>query len=566
MSDLNALIEQSTAQTIQSQVRRSPQSGVGVVWWMARAGLTIPQWWSPARDRELRSFWKKSDHLAGAIYAMTAKMSAIPFQVIARDQSVKKHVDQAKRINNALQGGAQFGDGWGTFFARFVEDMLTTDNGAFAEIIGPGDPSGPLTGPPITIAHLDSFRCNRTGNAEFPVVYQDTDGRQYKLHYSRVIFISQMTSPIAEMFGVGFCSVSRCVNVSQTLVDILTYKQEKLGSRPHRAILITRGGLDPNDVQEAFQLAESNMDTQGLSRYSKVVVAGSASLQDAGLDMIELASLPEGFNEETSITLGMATIALALGVDARELFPSMGSGATRADALLQHLKQRGKGPGMIIQAVEQAFNFKYLPSHLQMVFDFQDDAQDRQRADIWLVHSNRRVQDLKSGALTKRMVREQMLDVGDLTRSQFERLELADGRTPDGATILALFFSEDPLLQTYLDLGISNVLDVKGNNPEAIIELVREKLSEVAAAMVKETNEVKWFAAYQSMMALIYLQKYYEDPSVIVTTILGDSPPGNLPYQDPRARQRNPGEINQQEEMQPDQNDQNFTEDQDDKE
>ena len=63
--------------------------------------------------------------------------------------------------------------------------------------------------------------------------------------------------------------------------------------------------------------------------------------------------LPDGFDEQTSILYGMAAIALAFGVDARELFPAMSAGATRADALLQHLKQRGKGPGQILQMTEQ---------------------------------------------------------------------------------------------------------------------------------------------------------------------------------------------------------------------
>jgi len=83
------------------------------------------------------------------------------------------------------------------------------------------------------------------------------------------MYASQMTSPIADMFGVGFSAVSRAINVSQTLIDILLYKQEKLGSRPHREIIITKGGLDPNDLREAFMIAESEMDSQGLARYSK---------------------------------------------------------------------------------------------------------------------------------------------------------------------------------------------------------------------------------------------------------------------------------------------------------
>ena len=157
---------------------------------------------------------------------------------------------------------------------------------------------------------------------------------------------------------------------------------ENLGSRPHREVIITKGGLDPHDIQTAFKIAEGSMDAQGLRRYSKVVVAGSQTLPEADIAKYELSQLPKGFDETTFITMGMATIALAFGTDARELFPALTAGATRADALLQHLKQRGKGPGQILQLTERLMNFKFIPPHLKFMTDFQDDAQDQQEAEI----------------------------------------------------------------------------------------------------------------------------------------------------------------------------------------
>ena len=67
------------------------------------------------------------------------------------------------------------------------------------EIIGPGRPSGPIEGAPITVAHLDAARCQRTGNVEYPIIYHDINEQMYKLHYTRVIDVAQMTSPEAEM-------------------------------------------------------------------------------------------------------------------------------------------------------------------------------------------------------------------------------------------------------------------------------------------------------------------------------------------------------------------------------
>lgn len=510
--NIEALVDQSLEASVQSDTENPKSGGIFTVNWMAKAGQYLPPWWSSKRDLHLRKFWKKGDHLSGAIYAMESKMTAIPRRVIARDPSIKEHVEQAIFMTQVVEKGAQFGDGWEKFFGMWVEDLLTQDNGAFAEVIGAGPKTGPIVGAPYSVAHLDSHRCQRTGSVEFPVIYQDTDDNRYKLHYSRVMLASQMTSPIKEMFGVGFCAVSRAVNVSQTLMDILTYKQEKLGSRPVRELIITQGGLIPQDLASAFQLAESKMDNLGLSRYSKIVLAGVSGMPDAAVQRIPLSELPDGFDEQTSITLGMAAIALALGVDARELFPAMSAGATRADALLAHIKQRGKGPGQIIQTVEQLFEAKFLPPHLAFEFDFQDDEQDRQQAEIRNIRAEGTERNINTGALNTRVSREQMAINGDLTRTQFERLELEDGRLADGTSVLTLFYNNSPEYKTYLDMGIADPLDVFAQDPQAMTEMIVQQMQEVARIVANEDDHKEREIAIQSTYALAALLKLYQNP------------------------------------------------------
>lgn len=511
MSDIvTTAIDQARTESFQSRAKQGIGGGLWLVNWMANAGGVIPAWWSPSRDAKLREFWKKSDHLSGAVYTMESKMTSIPNRVVARDQSIKEHVKQADRLTAFIQSAAEFGGGWGEFYAKFVEDLLCTDNGAFAEIIGAGDPTGPIIGQPISVAHLDSYRCQRTGDPQYPILYHDLDGKTYKLHFTRVMFTAQMSSPIAEMYGVGYCPVSRCINVAQTLIDILTFKQEKLGSRPHRAIILTQGGLDPKDLQDAFNIAESHMDDQLLSRYSKVIIGGSSSMPEADMKMFELSQLPDGFNEQTSITLGMATIALAFGVDARELFPALTSGTTQADALLQHLKQRGKGPGQILQATEQLFNYKFLPQHLKFEFDFQDDAQDRQVAEIHQIRSNTRRQDVDSRVADVRTARENALKDGDIDRGQFDRLELDDGRLPDGTDVVALFFSDDRFVKPLVDLGVKDPTDLEANSPEKMIPLINKKISENNTILVNSTSPEKRWGATQANAALKALKELYE--------------------------------------------------------
>ena len=552
--NLSQTIDTSLEQTVQSDVRRDAElGGMPSIIWLARSGLTIPGWWSPSRDVELRKFWKKSDHLSGAVYAMESKMTAIPRRVVPRDPSIKEHVEQALMFTELIQQGAQFGQGWEAFFSMFVEELITQDNGAFAEIIGFGPKDGPILGAPLSVAILDSRLCQRTGNPEFPVIYQDINGGRYKLHYSRVMFASQMTSPIKEMFGVGFCSVSRACNVAQTLIDLLVYKQEKLGSRPRRAIGLTKGGLDPKDVRSSFELADSAMDSQGLSRYSKMVIIGSSAMPEADFSLIDLSSLPDGFDEQTSITLGMATIALAFGVDARELFPAMQAGATRADALLAHIKQRGKAPGQIIQTTEQLFGTKFLPPHLRLEFDFQDDAQDRQQAEIRQIRAMAQERHLNSGALNVRISREKMVEDGDVSQSQFERLELADGRLPDGTTVLALFYKQDRQYSQYLDLGVDDPLERSNNDMLAVITLIDERIADANRAIVNQKDPGQRYIATQCLMALINLRKYYLNPDELAKMILGEPTnsqnAGGQPKTENRLRREDLTSPNEDEEL-----------------
>jgi hypothetical protein len=459
-----AQITQARQQTIQERATADAMPSIALFPWLTTAGQLVAPWWSSTRDAQLRNFWKKNDHLAGALYTIQARLTTMRFKVIPRDRNIREHVIEAGEMTELLRLVPEFGQGWHTWFSMAIEDLLTTDNGFFAEIIGEGEPDGPIVGAPSGVAHLDSLKCMRTRNPEFPVIYTDTDGARYKLHYTRVMYASQMPSPIVTMNQVGMCAISRCINVAQNLTDILTYKQEKLGSRPARAIYVTGGGLDPEDLQTAFVLAQNMMDNENLSRFSKSIVVGDATLPDASLSLTDLASIPDGFNERDSVTLGMAAIALAFAVDARELFPAMTAGATRADALLQHLKQRGKGIGQILEMTETLFNQKFLPPHLHLIFDPQDDAEDRQAAEIHDLRSLRRDRDLLNNAVGLRTTRERMLQDGEISHAQFIDMELSDGRLEDGTPVLALFVSDDADMRQLLSLdGITEPLNFPQN-------------------------------------------------------------------------------------------------------
>jgi hypothetical protein len=434
-------------------------SVIGIIPWLAGAGETIPGWWSKSRDAELRRFWKNGDHIAGTVYTLRDMLKTVPFKVLPRDGTIKAHRRQAKEYQTLLENrfesrGNTSERGWDIGYGAGLEDYHTQDNGSFIAIEGPGSPDGPVEGIPSKLIHLDSFRCQRTGNKEFPVIFQDTDGARYKLHTTRVAVMTSMPSPIAEMFGVGLCAVSRAIHTAQSLQDNARYKEEKMGSRPRRALLAALGGgkKDVEAIQSAMMMSGEGMDNAGLSRYSTIPLVALRS--GLTLELFDFASLPDGFNAVDDTQLGMSVLALAFGVDVRQLAFALGvTGQTRSDAEIQNIKMQGKGPGSILKETTRVFERQILPPHLKLVFDFQDDTQDERVANIRKTRAEKREKDIGDGSISIRVARELMVEDGDLSQEQFVQLELEDFRLEDGSDVTTLRFSNDKVIQAILNVG-----------------------------------------------------------------------------------------------------------------
>lgn len=388
-------------------------------------------------------------------------------------------------------------------FADTIDDIATGDNGhhMLTYCIDVED-TGNFIADGIVV-----HNCQRTSDPRFPVIYRLDRGEAYKLHHTRVIEYSSMPSPDSRMNYVGFCSVSRCLNIARNLLDIMIFEQEKMGSRPPRTVLVG-SKIGTKQLSEAFQMANEVMDAQGLKRFAKTILIGNPD-EDINLSMLDLAAVPDGFDKDASVKIGVAAIALALGIDFRELWPATVTGATKADASIQHLKAKGKGFGEIIQMIERLFGRKVLPAHLYLKFDYQDDEEDSLRAEIRRTRSESYRNNLDSGAVTQRIVHEWMLENGELNEVQFEQVELENGRLPDGAPVLTLFATSDPDFHLLLDLGVSDPTDVKANNPLTMMNAISAQYAKAESVYINTSRKRIKSMARQSMAALKELFKLY---------------------------------------------------------
>lgn len=375
-----------TAKSVQAQTTKAPWEnylpGAGgpmgeslIVNLAHHADKEIPEWsiYPYRRDHKLRKLWKQEPTMASAIYSMSSRIQSLEYELKAEygsSKTLRKEYDRLLR-------DSQFGEGFYVLRQKLIQDMLTQDNGVFIEIVGAGNPAGPLRGIPTQVNHIDSQLAWRTFDPEYPVLYVNPfDNTYHKLHKTRVAFASSMTSPVELARGVGFCGVSRALRNVQYLRDVGIYKHEKVSGRFTRAIGWGKGFTD-KQFNEALEGAEQVRKTRGFAVYKNIPFILSAR-DNAELAMLDLAKLPDGFDFEKEMNLLVYAYSMAFGVDARELWPSTVSGATKADASVQHLKARGKGYADMISLMQNMFNQKVFDPNrgIELSFDQTDDEAD----------------------------------------------------------------------------------------------------------------------------------------------------------------------------------------------
>lgn len=527
VQDLNGTL----THTIQSQVNSDLiDNSLSILPFLLQAGELIPPYWSKTRDEKLSRFWMREDHISSALSMFVSKTASIPVKVVPRDMSIKAHVKQADDLTANLNELSDWGKGWASSFAiKMIMSFVTQDNGCFAEILGDGKPDKERRGF-YGVAALDPGLCQRTSNPLYPIVYWDIGiggtGNRYKMHHTRVMEASSLPNYLRPMNNVGFSAMSRMINTAQHLLDMSTTEQEELGSRPKRRLIIGKKGITGPEIVTAFLAADRQMDNEGLTRFSKNVVIGPTTKATANneidIEVLDLASVLKGEDKERSITLGMFLIALSLNIPPRWIWPATSTGATKADAMFQHIAGMGGGIGHLLQVFINMLGGskladtlgKPVPSHLEVVFDNQDDEQDRQQAEIREVRAKTRKENLASKVMDIRTARERMLDAGDISEQQFDDMELADGRLPDGQDILNLFLTTDPTLQEMLSISVGDVLNVKENDAETVLSAIEDKLLEVRAILVNPIRPKIFDQAKQAFGALIALKALYEDSKV----------------------------------------------------
>ena len=419
------------------------------------------------RDRQLRDFITEEHFFASALGIVGARNAALTWEITGDEASAEAG---AEMLNDANHG-----EGWESFIVEITNDLSTQDKGAFVEFVrAQNSPESPVIG----VNALDAQRCFLTGNPFTPVIYEDRKGGMHKMPWYTVVHLLEMPtsktpSDGGYFFRLQYCALTRVLSAAQIMKSVTQYKSEKVGGRFMRAIHLL-SGVDAGAVQDAIARENISADNAGAMRYMAPAMVGNVDPQaKVGHETIELASLPDGFNEKETLEAYITLLAMGFSTDYQEFAPLASSNlGTSTQSEVLHKKSRGKGVGLFKKLMERLLNLRgALPSNVTFEFVEQDIEAEKEIAETEKIRAETRKIRLDSGEIDVPAAQQGALDDGDLSIEEFEALRaraLADEQAADGEAADADELGE----MTGLDFGGGDARQRVGGDvtPDVTIE------------------------------------------------------------------------------------------------
>jgi len=390
-----------------------------ILWVAAVADAITPWGQSPKmRDRQLRAFIPTENFLASALGIVTARNTALSWAVEGPPRTA--------RIYQDILLNADLGEGWEDFITKISLDLYSQDSGAYVEIIRASDsPDAPCIG----INHLDAGRCYPTGDPKIPFIYLDRLNAYHYMKYYQIVNLMELPSPIEHavkgvFYKLQFSALTRLMRAAQVIRNISVYREEKTGGRFNRAIHLVKG-ITPQQIRDALEKQQVVADSKGLQRYLEPLMVGSVAPNvDVGHDTIEMASMPDGYDEEVTFKLYISAIAMAFLTDYQEFAPLPGGNlGTSAQSYILHLKSRGKGPALFQKIMSHFLNFRgVLPQNVEFRWTELDVQAETEKAALAELRAKERAERIVSGEITPAVARQMARDSGDLAPEIFDSM------------------------------------------------------------------------------------------------------------------------------------------------
>lgn len=424
-SDIDRAIRRSV-ETIDSTDLVGVGDRYGVLAFAAAFADAVPSWGvSPSvRDSMLRQFITKEPFAGSAFGSIIARNAAFSWEI--------RGPERTQQIGHELLLNANWGGGWVEFISLLSMDYLTQDKGAFIELIREADSE---RAPVVGLRNLDAAMCWSTGNPLQPVIFLDrVSGKYHRLKWYQVrqlrelpMFTGNFTGTFGRYHGMQLCALSRALKGAQIWFNVEQYQQEKTGGRHTRAIHVI-SGVQKADVEDAMKLQQANADGQLLERYIQPVILAAVD-PDAkpSVATLELAGLPDAFNQQEGLKQYLTLLAMALLTDYGELAPlpggQLGSGM---QSEIMDDKSKKKGAGLFRKIITHVMNTVILPDNLEFAYDEQDMGEEEAEATVKKLRAEARALMVQTGEVDRAGARQMALDDGDISPELFEQMNAKD--------------------------------------------------------------------------------------------------------------------------------------------
>jgi hypothetical protein len=382
----------------------------------------LPPYYSKVRDYVLASTPLWDDTWSGALNKQMTRQ-------VAAGWEVKDTQDSNVRVNRASEMlHTADGTGWTSFAPRNLMDYLTTDNGAFIEVIRASSAAGSKI---LGIAHLDSLRCTRTNDLAIPVLYRDFKGREHEMQAHQVLHLVDQPSSRVELNGVGLCAASRAFRSIVKLMTVETYFREKVtGDRILAIHLIS--GVTAKQIQSAVDQVREDKLSKGYVVYRGAVTIPTMDMATApNLVTIPLAEIPDGFDVEKERKAAKLNMANALGLAFNDLEPlsHQGFGQGKQSEVLDEAAAQGGPAALWRKQIEFVMSRYVLPETTTFYISTNDLSEQKKKAEVSGMRATERAARITAGELSPSDARQLAADAGDLPQ---EMLGTPDA-TPGGS-------------------------------------------------------------------------------------------------------------------------------------
>lgn len=370
----------------------------------------LPPYWSPIRDRVLKTTPMRESMWASAIGIATSKVAASDWVVDGSKVKYWHDLILAADNNNSFV----------SFEEKQVRDFLLTDNGAHFEIIRVNNARGARI---IGIQHLPSWRIIRTGDVSEPVIYRDRRGEWHVMKDYEVVSYADEPDSDDIFFGTGHCAASRAWMAIMKLSALELYVYEKVsGKRPSR-IYLANASLSEKQLQDAMDASKERSNSKGFVMMEDAIIIPILDPQaNATVAHIDLKGLPENYDADKERIHAMLTYANAIGIDPVELDPNLaargralGSGS---QAQVLDDKQSGKGLISYYKKKEYLYNEYILPDRVTFSFGISDLVDRSRNAQIAKTHADTVRVLVGSGTdlpiVTPEQAKQTLVDWGDI--------------------------------------------------------------------------------------------------------------------------------------------------------